>query len=105
MLSQLQSATIALQNMLDSMRSFAVNRCRVLCCRWRFPITCQGRPEFTEWMMKVLQGGVGDFPPSLRPLHERSVDLTFIGCVAHAAVSSCSCPGILKTHRSHLTCC
>jgi hypothetical protein len=47
--------------------------------RWRFPITCQGRPEFTEWMMKVLQGGVGDFPPSLRPLHERSVDLTFIG--------------------------
>ena len=36
--------------------------------------------------MKVLQGGVGDFPPSLRPLHERSVDLTFIGCAAHAGL-------------------
>jgi hypothetical protein len=34
-------------------------------------------------MMKVLQGGVGDFPPILRPLHERSVDLTFIGWAGH----------------------
>lgn len=50
--------------------------------------------------MKVLQGGVGDFPPSLRPLHERSVDLTFIGCAAPAAMSSC-CPEILEMHRSH----
>jgi len=30
-------------------------------------------------MMKALQGGAGDFPPFLRPLHERSVDLAFYG--------------------------
>ncbi len=48
-------------------------------CRWRFPITCRGRPEFVEWMMPLLQGGAGDFPPILRPLHERGTDLAFYG--------------------------
>ena len=60
--------------------------------RWRFPITCRGRPEFVEWMMKPLQGGVGDFPPELRSLHERSVDLAFYGCAPHVcSLMSCTC--------------
>lgn len=70
-------------------------------CRWRFPITCRGRPEFTEYMMKVLQGGVGDFPPILRPLHERSVDLSFIGCVRNILYvfgCACECSSACCTH-------
>lgn len=34
--------------------------------------------------MKALQGGVGDFPPFLRPMHERPVDVAFYGCVLWA---------------------
>lgn len=39
--------------------------------------------DWLEFMMPSLQGGVGDFPPWLRPLHERGHDLTFLGCAAH----------------------
>lgn len=56
--------------------------------RWRFPITCRGRPEFTEWMMKPLQGGVGDFPNFLRPINERPIDVAFYGCVQEGCLTT-----------------
>ena len=54
----------------------------VLPCSLRFPVLCKAQLEdWLEFMMPSLQGGVGDFPPWLRPLHERGHDVTFLGCV------------------------
>lgn len=72
--------------------------------RWRFPITCRGRPEFTEWMMKPLQGGVGDFPNFLRPINERPVDVAFYGCVQERCRKThCSLPEPALKRLSHPT--
>lgn len=52
-------------------------------CSLRFPVLCKAQlQDWLEFMMPSLQGGVGDFPPWLRPLHERGHDLTFLGCAA-----------------------
>ena len=54
----------------------------------RFPVLCKAQLQnWLEFTLPSLQGGVGDFPPWLRPLHERGHDVTFLGCARPVSVS------------------
>lgn len=56
--------------------------CRLL-RRWRYPMTCHGRPEYVEYMARALEAGSSGKPPAfLPPLAERPIDVAFSGCAA-----------------------
>lgn len=55
--------------------------------RWRYPMTCKGRPEYLTEMAPALDVPLGTHASFLPDIADRPVDIAFSGC----ALAHCAC--------------